>query len=182
MPTSSRKTLISVAIVAGSLAGVLVLVIAGSAIVFYWRHVQTAYVRSETAAREFETARARFAGQQPLIELRGLLTPIVRRSPSAPRRDLHALHALAYDVGEGQLRRADVPATLLRLVTIGGRIRFMNLGLFGDDRDRITLEDLERHGPGLVIDIRGGSAWPTAMGDALFGTDSRGSQMLIWTE
>src|SRR5207249_6269269 len=103
-PTSSRKTLISVAIVAGGLAGVLVLVIAGSAIVFYWRHVQTAYVRSETAAREFETARARFAGQQPLIELRGLLTPIVRRSPSAPRRDLHALHALAYDVGEGQLR------------------------------------------------------------------------------
>ena len=67
-------------------------------------------------------------------------------------------------------------------MTIGGRIRLMNIGLFGDDRDRITLEDLERHGPGLVIDVRDGSAWPTAVGDALFGTDSRGFQMLIWTE
>jgi hypothetical protein len=37
-----------------------------------------------------------------------------------------------------------------------------NLELFDDERDRITLEDLERHSPGIIIDVHGHSrvlAW-----------------------
>jgi hypothetical protein len=180
--TSSRKTWVSVTIVAASIAAVLAVGVTISAVVFFLRYVDTDYVAWETAAREFEAARARFVGQQPLIEFRGLQTPVVRRNPSAPRQNLLALHALAYSAGDGQLRRAVVPATVLRLLSVGGRIRFMDLGMFGDDRDRITLEDLERHGPGLILDTSGRSVGPLAISDSIFGTDSQKSQLLIWTE
>jgi hypothetical protein len=39
-----------------------------------------------------------------------------------------------------------------------------NLYMLADDRDRITLEDLERHGPGLICDFRARS------------------RVLVWTE
>ena len=179
---SPRKTWVSVTIAAACIVGVLAAAAIISAVVFFQRYVKTDYVASEAAAREFEAARARFVGQQPLIEYRGLETPVVRRHPSAPRRELVALHALAYRAPDGELRRVVVPATLLRLMSVGGRIRFMDLGLFGDDRDRITLEDLERYGPGLILDTSGGSVGPLAISDAMLGTDARKSQLLIWTE
>jgi len=54
--------------------------------------------------------------------------------------------------------------------------------MFGDERDRITLEDLVRHGPGLILDTSGGSVGPLAISDVMLGTDARKSQLLIWTE
>jgi hypothetical protein len=67
-------------------------------------------------------------------------------------------------------------------MSAGGRLRLMNLDTFGDDRDRITLEDLERHGPGLILDVGGGAVGQLLVGDAIFGTNSRSSQLLVWTE
>jgi hypothetical protein len=67
-------------------------------------------------------------------------------------------------------------------MSVGGRIRFMDLGMFGDERDRITLEDLERHGPGLILDTSGRSVGPLAISDAMLGTDTQKSQLLVWTE
>ena len=78
---------------------------------------------------------------------------------------MRALHVLAYDVSASQLRHVDIPGGLLRLMTVGGRFRLMNLETFGDNRDRITLDDLRQHGPGLVLDEHVGL-----------------SQMLVWTE
>lgn len=169
-------------IVVASIVAVLAVGVTITVIVFFLRYVDTGYVAWETAAREFEAARARFVGQQSLIEFRGLQTPVVRRNPSAPRRNLLALHALTYSARDGQLRRVVVPAMVLRLVSVGGRIRLMDLGMFGDDRDRITLEDLERHGPGLILDTSGGSVGPLAISDAILGTETQKSQLLIWTQ
>jgi hypothetical protein len=179
---SKRKTWVSVMIVLAGIVAVLAVAVTVSAIVLFLRYVETRDVAWETASTEFEAERARFTGQQPLIEFRGLQTPIVRRTPFAPRRALRALHALAYSAPDGHLRRAVVPAAILRLLSAGGRIRFMDLGMFGDDRDRITLEDLERHGPGLILDTSGRSVGPLAIADSIFGTESQTSQLLIWTE
>jgi hypothetical protein len=56
------------------------------------------------------------------------------------------------------------------------------VAIVGDDRDWITLEDLERHGPGLILDVGGGAVGQLLVGDAIFGTNSRRSQLLVWTE
>jgi hypothetical protein len=179
-----RKKWVSVAIVIASIVGVLVLVVAGGAAVLLWRYVQTDYADAQTADREFERVRALLAGREPLIEDRGGRAPVVRRNASAPRRELHGLHVLAFDghgATEGQLRRANVPAGVIRLITLGGRIRLMGVGMLGDQGDRITLEDLERHGAGLILDFRGG-AWQFAMSDAIVGTNAQQSRLLVWTD
>lgn len=164
------RTWKSVAITIAVICGVLLVVAIGGATLFFYRHVTTDLVDSDGAAREFERVRARFAGQDPLVEYRGFQqTPIVRRNASRPRRELVALHVVAYDGHDQKLRHVDIPAGLLRFMTVGGKIRLANLDMFGDDRDRITLDDLERHGPGLIV-------------DESLGYNSVTSRLLVWTE
>jgi hypothetical protein len=77
-------------------------------------------------------------------------------------------HIVQYDARAGHISRIDLPGWFVRAVSAGGRIRIANLGFSGDgdeDMQRLTLEDLERHGPGLVLDL-----------------SRRGGRVLAWTE
>jgi hypothetical protein len=139
-------------------------------------HVHTEFAEKQTAEQEFARQRARFAGQQPLIELKKNASDddkvVVHRPPeSAERRtNLQTIRVLVYDNREGRLIHIDVPLWIWRLMPSNrgnsrrGRVSFGND--FDFDASNLTLEDLERHGPGLVMD----------------GIDSRGAQLLVWAE
>jgi hypothetical protein len=143
-------------------------------------YVTTESADRQTAARAFDSARQRMNGQEPLIEYRE--TPFVHRDDSAPRRPLSTLNVLTYDAEDGELKRAAIPARVVELVTLGGRLRLMNLDTFGDGRDRITLEDLERHGPGLVLDLRIGSVPQVAVANLVLGRTTNGTRLMVWTD
>ena len=175
------KTGWSAARIAVVIAIVAVLAVMSGAVLLFSRYVHTRDIDAAGAAREFEAARARFAGQVPLLEYREQDAPIVHRR-SGERHQLVALHAIVYDADEEYLRRVDIPFGVLRLVTAGGRLGLVSLGGFGTSRDRMTLDDLERHGPGLVVDAGGGAVGALVAGDALLGTHSRESRILMWTE
>jgi len=139
-------------------------------------HVHTELAEKQTAEQEFARERTRFAGQQPLIELRKNVNDdekvVVHRPPeSAERRtDLQRIRVLVYDNREGRLIHIDVPLWLMRLMpnrgnSRRGRVSFGNDN-FDFDSSNLTLDDVERHGPGLVMD----------------GIDSRGAQILVWAE
>jgi hypothetical protein len=177
MKRATRNTLIAVAVIVIVLAAAGI----GSVMLFISRHVHTEYVGADVAEREFETARARFAGQTPLIAFHGTQATITHFSPCAPHQEL-TLHALAYGAGDRELRRADFPMSVLRLITAGGRFRLINLWTFGDERDRITLDALECHGPGLIVDVRGGNVGLMVVGNAALGTQAQDSRLLMWTE
>jgi len=177
MKRATRNTLIAVAVFVVVLAAAGI----GSVMFFVSRHIHRDYVAADVAAREFDAARARFAGQTPLVEYRGTQAAIVRPLRCAPRQEL-TLHALAYGAGDQELSRADFPMSVLRLMTIGGRFRLFNLWTFGDERDRITLEDLECHGPGLIVDVRGNNVGLMVVGNAALGTQAQDSRLLMWTE
>ena len=166
MDAKAKKTLISVVVAVVVIVGMLAAAVVGGTFFFIYRHVNARITPQETAEQQFAAERARFAGQPPLIEMTLGEDPVVHRDPSRPRQELKSLHALAYDTRQGKLTHVDIPGWLLRMMSGGGRIRIANLEMFDDDRDRVTLEDLERHGPGLILDIhRGGN-----------------SQVLVWTE
>jgi hypothetical protein len=81
----------------------------------------------------------------------------IHRAPDRPRQPVDALHLLLYDAGDRRLVRVTVPGWLLRLApTSKGRTSIRIDGVEGlDDHDNpVTLEDLERHGPGLIFDGR----------------------------
>ena len=166
MDSKTKKTVISVVIAVVLIIGLLAVAMVGGTAFFIYRHVNAQFTAMDTAEQQFTSQRAKFGSQQPLIEMTLGDAPVMHREPEKPRRELQSLHALVYDSRTGKLTHVDIPGWLLRLMSGGGRIRIANLEMFDDDRDRVTLEDLERHGPGLVLDLHRG----------------RASQVLVWTE
>jgi hypothetical protein len=170
MSQSSRKTWISVAIAAVIIVGLVAVAAIGGTVFFIYRHVNTQITPSDNAEQQFAEARSRFTGQQPLIEIRKDDEPLLHREvipASRPAAKLDTLRVMAYDTHERKLVRVAIPFWLLRMAP-SRHMSFLNdQGIdFDSDRVRLTLEDLERRGPGLILDQ----------------ADRRGSQVLIWTE
>jgi len=170
--SSNRKTWISILIAAVIIVGVLALTVVGGTAFFIYRHVHSEFTSDQTAEQEFGSARARFSGQQALIEIRRGDEPFVHRElipQGSGGRKLESLRVLAYDDNAGKLVRVSIPFWLLRMLP-SKNLSFLNdEGIDVDidsDRVRLTVEDLDRRGPGLLLDHK----------------DRRGSQVLVWTE
>lgn len=142
----------------------------GGTVYMVSRHVKTELVGKNTAEQQFLQQRGRFAGQQPLIELRGASgdeQPTIHRRPESARKaDLQSIRVLVYDSHDGRLVHIDVPFWLFRLMPSGRVGSFGSNFNFESSGVRLTADDLERHGPGLILDA----------------TDRRNAQVLIWTE
>ncbi len=171
---SSRKTWISILIAAFIVVGVAALTIVGGTAFFIYRHVQAEFTNDQTAEQEFLSARERLGGQQALIEIKRDDEPVVHREliHAAGRqsaRKLETLRVLAYADRAGKLVRVSIPFWLLRMLP-SKNLSFLNdegIDLDIDsDRVRLTIDDLDRRGPGLLLDHK----------------DRRGSHVLVWTE
>jgi hypothetical protein len=167
---SNRKTWISVLIAAVIIVGLLAASAVGGTAYFIYRHVHTEFTPTESAEQQFAATRARFAGQQPLIEMRKGDEPVLHREvipTTMPAVKLETLRVLAYDTRANKLVNVSIPMWLLRLAP-SNKFSFMkDNGIdFDSDRVHISLDDIERRGPGLILDQ----------------TERRGSQVLVWTE
>jgi hypothetical protein len=164
--------MIALAVVGTGLMCCVALALGG--ILFYVRHVNHKSLDSRDALAEFENTRKTFATRTALVELPearewrredfGRTAVVVHRTPEAPRRPVNSLHILAYDPNQERLTSVDLPGWLLRLMTVSGKVRLANAGFLKSDE--IMLEDLERHGPGLVLQT----------------TTEEGSRVLVWSE
>ena len=170
MSQSTRKTWISILIAAVIIVGILAVAAIGGVAYFIHRHVETQFTGSETAAQQFQEARARFAGQQALIEIQKndrafLHRETIPASGSASKLDV--LRVIAYDTRAGKLVHISIPFWLLRMMP-SKNFSFLNdNGIdFDSERVHLTVDDLERRGPGLILDQ----------------ADRRGSQVLVWSE
>ncbi len=150
--------------------GVLVVALVGGSAYFVARHVRAQLVSTGAADAQFATARDRFAGQMALIELRKDDDPIVHRSAEdAHAEPIQIVRVMVYSPDSGKLVNISLPMWLLRMAP-GNRFSMsdnMDDKLdFGSHRVHLTLEDVERHGPGLILDE----------------TDRRGTRVLVWAE
>ena len=170
MSQNNRKTWISVLIASVIIVGILAAAAIGGTAFFIYRHVNTEFTKTENADQQFKEARARFAGQQPLIEIRKDDDPVLHRDAlraSQPAAKLETLRVLAYDTHAEKLVRVSIPFWLLRLAPSRHMTFLSDSGIdFDSDRVHVTLDDLERRGPGLILDQ----------------ADRRGSQVLVWAE
>ena len=140
--------------------GVLfVLFVAGISAVF----IAASYVRqnvkiardiSDTDAnREFDAVLAKFPGQQPLIRLVDGRTQFVAdRAKSPSTKPLTTMHVIAFDDDDGELAQVALPFWLLRM-----RDRPIELSDYSrtsrDEDVSFKIEDLEKAGPGIVMDL-----------------------------
>jgi hypothetical protein len=136
-------------------AGILGIVAMAAASLYYVsRHVDTKEVSPAMASREFDEVRARFPSQKPLIELddRG---DLLRTNPDRPAQKnpkrLEQINVLAFDPDEGRIVRVTIPFWLLRLKA-GGTTIDLNHGRIDLEDLKLSVEDLERFGPTVIVD------------------------------
>jgi len=153
-----------IGLVVACVLGVIAMAVVG--VLFVRSHVDIRSTTTAAVTEDFQTVRARFTNQKPLIELdeRGNFLHANVDRPSGTARP-QTLNIMAYDPGEKHVVRVNVPFWILRLKMRGTRI---DVG--GNDVDlaklRLTVEDLERFGPTLILDQK----------------DSDGARVLIWSQ
>jgi hypothetical protein len=158
----TKQTARALMIVAG-IAILLVIVGLGSAVWLYSQTVARGTADPGRAEATFTEIRGRFAGATPVLDVRGGRPVLTRQPPQGPPRTrLSTLHVVAWDPDDEGLTRVDLPFWLLRLksgpIEISSKAGFEDLNL--------TVEDLERFGPSLLVDHAGRG----------------GDRVLIWTE
>jgi hypothetical protein len=125
--------------------------------------------RSETEAeREFAAVRSRYGSRKPLLELvdgRPAFSSEHSAADAPAGRRLTTLHVLAWDADEERLASLGVPFWLLRLKSDPIRFSAYASG-FDDEAVRLSPEDIERYGPGIVLDT----------------TIPKGGRLLLWAE
>jgi hypothetical protein len=140
-----------------------------AAVGFYFvsKYVETTKASPAVAAQQFEAVKADFAGQKPLVELdsRGqFLRANTDRPIPAHVTIPEQLHLLAFDPDEGRVVRFKLPFWVLRM-----KMGDATIDLNGNRMDledlRLSVEDLERYGPSLIVDHK--------------GTD--GTRVLVWS-
>ena len=142
-------------IVALFVVGILGLVaMAGVGFYFVSKHIDTSEATPAAAAKEFDQIKAAFAGQKPLIELDNN-GEVVRANTDRPvPADVTApdqLHVMAFDPSDGRIVRFRLPFWLLRMQSGNATIDLNGNRLDLEDL-RLTVEDLERFGPTLIVD------------------------------
>src|SRR5205807_5535722 len=152
MERTVKSILIAVGCVAalGAVAGVA----------FLARHHESRAASAQSAAAEFQALRGRFAGQQPLLDMdhRQVREP----ASVATAQRLHAFHTVIFDTRGGErLVHITAPYWLARaFARHDGEFRWLGELTFFDDTEfdpesiRLSLQQVEHHGPGLVVDYR----------------------------
>jgi hypothetical protein len=151
------------------LAGLVVLLIVlglGSALWLFTQAVDVGNADASTADEEFSRVVARFQGVKPVLEIRDEHPVLIRRPPDAPSDTrLGTLHVLHWDPDDDSFTRIHVPFWLIRLKSGTIEINADRDGVSSRDLG-LTVEELERFGPTLVIDHQGRA----------------GVRLLVWTE
>jgi hypothetical protein len=160
------KTWVWIVVGVFALGILFVIAMAAAGLWFVRSHVEIRPATTAAVTEDFQTIRARFASQKPLIELdeRGNVFHANTDRPLSTVR-VQSLNIMAFDPDEERVVRMDLPFWLLRLKMRGGRF---DVG--GNNVDfaklHLTVEDLERYGPTLILDQK----------------DSNGSRVLIWSQ
>jgi hypothetical protein len=148
---SRRSLLIAIAVC----ATLLILTLAGS--IYVAGHRQSLRVSPETANAEFQKVRARFVGQQPLVDVDGR-----GEIAAAMRQPIRSFHTMIFDTREGpRLVHVTAPPAFARLFAHrDGQFRWLGELTFLDDTEfdpepiRLRFDDIRRRGPGLLVDVR----------------------------
>ena len=124
------------------------------AVSFFRQNMEITETSEEAAMRELDEVRARFPGQQPLIQMVDGQPQLAaeRASQSPTQTKLSTVHVIAFDRDEGNLVNVSLPFWLLRMKS--GPIRVSAYRQGWDDRGvSFRVEDIEKHGPGIIVDV-----------------------------
>jgi hypothetical protein len=122
--------------------------------VWFQQNLQVETRSAGAAEQEFAGVRKQYEGRAPLLEMRDGRPQFTaehdRPAAGTPSR-LETLHVLAWNAKEERLARFSLPFWLIRMKSEPFRVSAYMSGL--DDRVAVRAEDIERYGPGIILDI-----------------------------
>jgi len=156
--------------VVGGIVAVGILCVIAMAAVGLWfvrSHVDIRAASTTAVTDEFQTIRARFPNQRPLIELddRGNVFHANTDRPAGTQQ-VQSLNIMAFDPDDEKVVKMDLPFWLIRLKMGGTRFEVGRGNNIDLANLHLTVEDLERYGPTLILDHK----------------KSDGSRVLIWSQ
>ena len=142
-------------------AVILALTTVGIGFWFFVSHHESSPVSKQSAEAEFSQLRSRFSAQQPLIDM-SLRQPVDTPTIGQPVVPLHTFHTVIFDTrGSQRIVHIIVPYWFARLFAgHDGEFRWLGQLTFLDDTEfdgeaiRLSLDQLEQRGPGLIIDYQ----------------------------
>jgi hypothetical protein len=131
------------------------------------RRVQVQEMTASGGQEEFDKLVSTMAGQKPFIEMEGdnIETTVVHRElATKDTGSVSTVRVRIWSPRDRQLIRVDLPFWLVRLT--GSNSIHLNAGTRTGVRLRVTPEDIDRRGPGLILSH----------------TMPSGERVLVWTE
>jgi hypothetical protein len=145
MRTWVKATLGGVALIAVAIGA-----LAATGTYFVFRHMEKRAGSEAEAVQTIDAVKARFGSRPPLVEIIDPQRAEIRINrpveASAPRVD--TIHIINWKSDPGELIRTEVPLWLMRFSTVNIASQ---LGI-APAKFRLTVSDVERYGPGIVVD------------------------------
>ena len=140
---------------------ILALTAVGIGVWFFVSHHESKPVSEQSAQAEFSQLRSRFSTQQPLVDM-NLRQPLETSSTGQSIAPLHTFHTVIFDTrGRQRMVHITVPYWFARLFAgRDGEFKWLGQLTFLDDTEfdgeaiHLSLDQLERRGPGLIIDYQ----------------------------
>jgi hypothetical protein len=152
MRTGAKVTIgVVVALVA------IVAALAGTGAYFVLRNLEKTTTSEAAAHNEMDAVRARYAPRPPLVEIVDPRIADVRinREPGPAPAPVRTVHIVNWKSETSELVRTEVPLWLMRFSSVN----LLSKAGIAPARFRLTVDDIERYGPGIVIDYRSPGAF-----------------------
>jgi hypothetical protein len=145
MRTWVKATLGGVALIAVALVA-----LAATGAYFVFRNMEKRAGSEAEAVQAIDAVKARFGSRPPLVEIIDPQRADIRinRSVEATVPRVDTIHVINWKSDTGELIRTDVPLWLMRFSTMNIASQ---LGI-APAKFRLTVSDVERYGPGIVVD------------------------------
>jgi hypothetical protein len=146
-------------IVGGIFATMLLVCVAlvGTGFYLFSRHIDARHVTQAQADKEFATIRAHFHNEEPLLEIKNdkvYSNKLEERAGTYSGPLPTVLNVLAYDRRESKRVHLSIPLWLLHMK---GKMKLQGEDM-GVERLDLSVEDIERAGPALLVDHTDGHA------------------------
>jgi hypothetical protein len=145
MRTWVKATLGGVALIA-----VVLVALGATGAYFVLRHMEKRAGSESEAVEAIDTVKARFGSRAPLVEIIDPQSADIRitRPVEASASPVDTIHVISWKRDTAELSRADFPLWLMRFSTVNIASQ---LGI-APEKFRLTVSDVERYGPGIVVD------------------------------
>ncbi len=159
MRTWVKGTLWGVALVAVAFAA-----LAGTGTYFVLRSMDKKTGSEPEAVQAIDAVKARFGSRPPLVEIDDPRTADIRinRPADASPARVDTVHVINWKPDTNELTRFEVPLWLMRFSSVNV---LSQLGV-AQAKFRLTVNDIERYGPGIVVD---------------YGS-TKASRVLVWVD